>query len=233
MSTVLPLVNTTQIWRYVDMPRFLSILENRALFFTCVDQLEDPFEGSLSRSDYASYEDGLWEASGDSGIANGLWLEENRKNSIDQRRYTFCSCWHQSSFESAAMWKLYSDIGKGLAIQSTVERLRHCLPAYIKTEPVRYIDFETESTLERRFLTKRREFSHERELRAIFSDDASVQKTGINVPIEPDALIEKLVVAPFMPAWFRELVGKIIVRYGCGFHVKTSVLECQPHHRVG
>jgi hypothetical protein len=34
------------IWRYLDLPRFLSMLHREALHFTRPDQFDDPFEGA-------------------------------------------------------------------------------------------------------------------------------------------------------------------------------------------
>ena len=37
------------IWRYMDFTKFVSLLQNRGLFFPTVTQLNDPFEGSFAR----------------------------------------------------------------------------------------------------------------------------------------------------------------------------------------
>jgi len=41
------------------------------------------------------------------------------------RRYVFVNPWHKNEFESAAMWKLYLKSEEGVAIRTTVERLKH------------------------------------------------------------------------------------------------------------
>ena len=38
-----------KIWRYVDFSKFLSLLEDSAIFFSRADKLDDPFEGSYSK----------------------------------------------------------------------------------------------------------------------------------------------------------------------------------------
>ena len=35
---------------------------------------------------------------------------------------TLVNCWHQNEFESEAMWRLYSENNKGIAIQTTLQR---------------------------------------------------------------------------------------------------------------
>ena len=37
------------IWRYMDIAKFLSLLDKQSLFFSRLDHLGDPFEGSLTR----------------------------------------------------------------------------------------------------------------------------------------------------------------------------------------
>jgi hypothetical protein len=36
---------------------------------------------------------------------------------------TLVNCWHQNEFESEAMWRLYSENHKGIAIQTTFQDL--------------------------------------------------------------------------------------------------------------
>lgn len=37
--------DATRIWRYMDVGRFLALLENKALYFAGRQELEDPWEG--------------------------------------------------------------------------------------------------------------------------------------------------------------------------------------------
>jgi hypothetical protein len=46
-SFTTPSDGNVKIWRYIDIVKFLSLLEKRALYFSRVDLLGDPFEGSL------------------------------------------------------------------------------------------------------------------------------------------------------------------------------------------
>jgi hypothetical protein len=39
------------IWRYVDLPKLVSMLASQALFFARLDTQSDPFEGSLPHRD--------------------------------------------------------------------------------------------------------------------------------------------------------------------------------------
>ena len=40
---------TFHIWRYIDLTKLLSLLENKALYLCRADKLNDPFEGSITK----------------------------------------------------------------------------------------------------------------------------------------------------------------------------------------
>jgi hypothetical protein len=40
------------IWRYMDTPKFLSMLEESALYFANAVSFDDPFEGSITMKDH-------------------------------------------------------------------------------------------------------------------------------------------------------------------------------------
>jgi hypothetical protein len=40
---------TIHIWRYIDLPKYISLLNDKALYFCRMDKLIDRFEGSLPR----------------------------------------------------------------------------------------------------------------------------------------------------------------------------------------
>lgn len=47
----------TPIWRYMDMYKFQSLLETRALYLCRADLLQDRFEGTYSRHQILTMED--------------------------------------------------------------------------------------------------------------------------------------------------------------------------------
>src|SRR3989338_4981364 len=67
-----------KIWRYMDFPKFMCTLEDRALFFARADSFEDPFEGSYPR---ANVEARLSEGSGGS-IKFIVFDPTKKKNNI-------------------------------------------------------------------------------------------------------------------------------------------------------
>ena len=46
-----PLDKKIQIWRYIDLPKFVSMLDKRALHFSNIQDVDDPYEGILPKAD--------------------------------------------------------------------------------------------------------------------------------------------------------------------------------------
>jgi hypothetical protein len=41
----------TNLWRYMDLGRFLALIDQKALYFARLHEFEDPWEGACSPSD--------------------------------------------------------------------------------------------------------------------------------------------------------------------------------------
>lgn len=234
-----PKEETVKVWRYMDFTKFVSLLENRGLFFPVADDLGDPFEGSFSainqkfrpliKKHISTHPD-------DRKIGDLI------KN---LRKWVGISCWHINDQESAGMWKLYARSEEAICIQSTFKKLRECLPSHIKTGLVKYVDYNNqwipESNLLAPFMYKRKSFEHEKELRAILNlseiDESKIKASDISgdppqrgkwVSVNLEELIEMIHVAPYAPSWFEELVKNVVKSYKLKKPVKRSSLDKEP-----
>lgn len=189
-----------KLWRYMDLAKFLSMLEDSALFFTRLDHFVDKFEGTLGvKSNEKTWQehDMEWrkrwieiehKSKGEVLTAEELEkesvekFEQFRKNIANYRTSNYVSCWHQTDTESEAMWQLYTrDTKQGIAIQTTFERLYQALPAVPQPNfgLVRYVDYSeyNNGTSGKQFHIfqapwyKRKSFEHEKEFRVIVHDD--------------------------------------------------------------
>jgi hypothetical protein len=178
----------TTIWRYMDLAKFLSILDHSALYFIRLDKLADfdPFEGYYTaanlRIEQLSYEDLPNEWKGDKGFKDEKeweaikWAKQKSRQFVKaNREVTFANSWHAQAHESAAMWSQYLKSQDGIAIQSTYERLIDSLIGYkdyeIHIGMVNYIDYKVEEipmgNILAPFMCKRKSFEHEKELRCL------------------------------------------------------------------
>ncbi|GEM_PF-5423954 len=97
--------------------------------------------------------------------------EEFTKQTYDfsehERKTKFINCWHLNDFESAAMWDFYLKSNEGIAIQTTFDRFKRSLnrskeEIYMgKVKP---------------FFTKRISFSHENDVRLLYSNNIDFNK---------------------------------------------------------
>jgi hypothetical protein len=122
----------------MDFAKFVSMLANSGFFSCRVDNLGDPFEGSVSHADHieavAAYHPSVVAASADLTKTSSLTR-------------VMVNCWHMNEHESAAMWNQYSLGGKAIAVRSTYEKLRACLDDSVKIGIVKYIEFPDVSHL--------------------------------------------------------------------------------------
>jgi hypothetical protein len=240
-----PKDENTTIWRYMDFTKFVSLLSTRSLFFARSDRLGDPFEGSWPANNLAARRE-LFTSMGFTSDAASIVGRLARS----LPKFVAVNCWHMNEAESAAMWRLYLKSDEGIAIRSTVGRLKSAFapgwPDKIWVGQVTYIDYQRdaipEGNLLNPFVHKRSSFGHEHELRAVLArfptpvraDYLETLETerpicpGVSVPVDLSQLIENVVVAPTTPDWYLELVQDVLKRYDCSAGASRSNLDCDP-----
>lgn len=227
------------LWRYMDLPKFMSILENHALFFVRSDKLGDPFEGSFSKLNQALRPI----------IYKDMQLPEAELNKVflfmkEFRGFTLINCWHESDIESEAMWRLYSRGHYGIAIRTSFGRLRDSLKCdeSVYIGRVNYVDYSTNFTIEGNslgpYLDKRKSFEHEREVRAIMTPELpgegplnlreDICDVGVNIDVDIHLLIHEVVIDSRADDWFLELIRRIAITYGVDASISRSLLAEPP-----
>lgn len=123
------------------------------------------------------------------------------------------NCWHKNEHESEAMWKLYTALGQGIAIESTIGQLTDSItyePApeiksvsYLSDESI--MDKEI-SVLDPLFM-KRVFFDYEKELRAVIK--LKEKGKGMFVDCTLNVLINRIHISPLVPSYLEEIVKDI------------------------
>ena len=232
-SCKLPQNMEEKIWRYMDFTKFVSLLEEEALFFSKLSSFMDPFEGFLTKPTVKM----LSAIPDDLPNEKRQEIEKIQKHNLNVlhmgRELLYVSSWHINPFESVAMWQLYLKNGEGVAIQSTVQRMAdsfHGTKEPVSIGLVDYVDYdEDEIPWNNVFylaLHKRKSFEHEKEIRALLMSAHS--STGALVPVNLEVLIEKIYIAPDSPVWIHDLVKKVLSRYKLEKEVVHSGLEERP-----
>lgn len=188
------------LWRYMSLEKFIYLINEHKIFLSPISFFRDsdPLEGHLPKKFNEMFKLKMQEMdkffddyikidSIDSEDIRNL-IGDSRKTSRRRLslmrekvrgRQSIC-CWYESAFESEAMWKLYGDNGKAVAIKTTVGSLKKSIISeenknlvYLKR--VKYIDFnDMHINLEEilgddkkiaNIILKRKEYDHEREVR--------------------------------------------------------------------
>jgi hypothetical protein len=133
------------------------------------------------------------------------------------------------------MWQIFTQNSEGLAIQSTVERLKKALDFEKNHEQyigeVNYIDYKKEyipfDDMFFPFLFKRKSFQYEREVRIISDVTQSNVKLndGLKINVDINQLIEKIYIHPKSENWYKNLVIQLVKQLGFDFTIEKSDLE--------
>ena len=227
------------LWRYMDIAKFTDLLESKALFFARANKLEDPFEGSWPDANHRKIQQDTKNGTNQSGCVP-LWHNVIKK-SKKERCFTMVNCWHKSSHESEAMWKLYATSGFEVAIKTDFKRLVHSftcrLPDIIAN--IEYIPYESDEmpwSLWAPFLHKRLGFEHEKEVRAVIICTVSERtdraleehESGIHVQVDPMDLIQEIVVSPYAEGRQLRLAKLVCERYGLRERLRPSKMRIPP-----
>ena len=200
---IVPADDSRTTWRYLKFPAFVSILQV-ADVFPRLEELEDPYEGKFTDATKCRYPKHVVAASEQFA-----------------RRNLCVSCWHMNDDASAAMWAIYSECGAGVAIRSTVGRMKRWLqlePRDVSMCEIQYVDLAHFDQGGDYFSLnlKRRSFEHEREVRLwrLEADHSGTQNSGVNISVDLAELIEQVYVSPRAEPWLKDVVDREMATYG-------------------
>lgn len=237
----------TKLWRYMDLSKFLDLLETKTLFFGRADNLGDPFEGASGVADRESEWDKFYLQFFSEAVRNPpsgsppseaqvdahakRLLKQMRTNAEADRKNTFVSCWHANEGESEALWRLYCPPNSsGIALQTTAGRLTAALDdSDIELGEVQYVDFRRSfAGLHDRIFWKRSSLRHEAEVRAVFKHRFTEASAGVAKLVDIETLCVSVVPSPFAAAWFGPLIRSVTERYALNLNIAKSELLAQP-----
>lgn len=221
------------IYRIFPIGRFIQILTTKQLTLVKPKKWDDPFENALLCS--------AFQIGGD--IADFA-----AKDSV------YGQCWTLHR-ETDAMWRIYSPSKDGVRLMTTPRKLLKSLQDAIGKHSeikcfIGKVKYEYKSDLEECFskidlmntngsgiaeslLYKRKEFSHEREVRLIYSgDDGKCESDILSYPIDPDDLFDRVLFDPRMEESLRKSYISAIRSLGCNSEVKRSTLYDAPKSLV-
>lgn len=261
------------LWRYMSLDKFINLLDDNGIYFAPLNAYHnsDPFEGyppavalkamySLSEKTFLQASDNLlmaekipkpWSPTVVEAVKKLQEMVSSRKarfrELIDSLfKGTLVSCWYYSDHQSEAMWKLYGDQGKGIAIRTTVGKLRNALEQAVGNSrqktifigKVKYVDYSDTSitppdcTVDGHIipLLKRISYAHENEVRAFLSPDIDASNLE-HFEIKPfmascdvAGMIDGVFVSPYTNTSYIKAVQAVAKSFGLVCPVEKSNL---------
>lgn len=228
---MLPPKTDILLWRYMDVPTFISLIVDESLPFIRSDLFEDKFEGKLPKQVAAIIDQRIRE------IHDGRGPLKFSERLNEESNTIYLSCWCNEDHEMVHMWKIYSK-EFGVAIETNYLSLKDSISTTDVIYPalVNYIDFDT-SVIDWKdnaltvFTLKRKEYKSEREFRLVLPFPNSLEKqlysyTDVdervaarrllykNTPvikckIDIHKLIKKIHISPYAPKWYLSLITSL------------------------
>lgn len=193
----------------MDLGKFMDLLNTESLYFVSPKNLQDPFEGKFPHSNIKKVTPGL----------------KTRLREIESRAQDIqVNCWNKDKTESIALWNAYVK-HRGIAIQSTVKKLQGSLKKESKKDIemglINYLSHHIVS-IEKGFVYdvvsyKREYFEFEKELRLFHMKKSNTKKEDNYVKVDLDILIDKIILYPNSPPWYRKTIEGILTAYELDF----------------
>jgi hypothetical protein len=218
------------IYRIFPVHRFIEILNENKLTLVKPHKWDDPFENALLKSAFDV-----------SGEIVGI----EAKDSV------YGQCWTQHR-ETDAMWRIYSHNKDGIRLSTTPRKLLDALKSSVfNRHPelscfIGKVQYKNQvelikalgsisllntngSGLAESLLYKRREFSHEKEVRLIhIGEDGKCSSDIFKFEINPNLLFDRILFDPRMDESTRKNHIKDIRKLGCTTELKRSKLYDSP-----
>lgn len=234
----------------MDVPKFISLLRSRALYFSQLARLEDPFEGTLTRDQYKRHQAAVQRKLDESEQVPGYWAGQTHI----VREITYANCWCLQSVESDALWRIYGGDTGGIAVLTSYAKLRDALSDHHMIGLVHYIDYD-QGTIDGKnvlhlCMHKRDVFKYEEEVRTVqlykperdndYADYGieshstpthnKAYPLGIKVRVNLEALIDAVVVSPYAPHWHETTIRALIDAFDVSISIKRSTMAAPPLH---
>jgi hypothetical protein len=207
-----------KIWRYMDLPKFIYLLDTRKLYLSRADTYEDAHEGATP------FAQKNWETQKD---------PKNSESFADfryrQREWTFISCWSHRDHESHALWRIFCGPTQGVAICSRYRRLAELMNLKGEDKEVGLVDYGRDEIIPQNtlvpFFRKRKAFAYEQKARFVANIYRCIDvrdQTGkllgprpcLQIPLlDLSAFAEAIRIHPESAAGYVDVVKSLVNKY--------------------
>jgi len=218
------LEETLNLWRYMDLSKFISLIGEKALWLARADTFRDKHEGRFPDDMRIAIE----KAYANLGSNKNFLVKDADDFQDYLQKNTFISCWHKNFDENMVMWAIYGRDNNALAIQTTVKRIMDSVVDTSKLSGYSLIlksvsyqrpeEISSELRYEDCFFIKRPHFRFEDEVRicldTYFPENPSkTTPYGHYLPVCINGLIERILIHPDSPKWYEDAIKSIKKEY--------------------
>jgi hypothetical protein len=148
------------------------------------------------------------------------------------RRSAFVNCWSSSEHESHALWRIYCRSTEGVAIKTTVAKLRDSVEPSCKLLRVKYEVGKSNlpPTILDLVSQKRPMFEYEHEVRVVRVIDSALEAPALPIAWDAEKHLESVRVHPEADDSFMETVRATVEKFAPGLlrRVARSDMETPP-----
>ena len=225
-----------KVWRYMDLPKFINLLDSKKLYLPSAERLEDKHEGSI----FLFQKEREQKTYSEKGLPHLIpLLSEVRRELL---KCVFISCWHHNQSDSHAMWRIYCNPKQGVAIRTSYRKLSDRVNDLYVMGLVNYDNQDPLSAnLVAPFMQKRAAFTYEQEVRIVGNLHTSRDfrdKNGkfcpsskhLTIPVILAELIEKIYVHPEADELYFQVVKSLVNKYAPELNacVAWSEMKAEP-----
>lgn len=196
-TTGIVVPDETPIIRYMGLSKFYSLINSESMWFPRVDQFSDEYEG--------------------------LAVLRNTNEAADGfRKASLVSCWNYFTSESFPLWKIYlGNEPAGVAVVSTVGDFKASIKdkkerGFLTSFQVQYVphDEEYDGINNMLLVTRKKQFyEYENEIRFNYYNGNLDQPVGKSIALNPEVMINKIILSPYMPDWILSTFKGILEKY--------------------
>lgn len=198
------------LWRYIDFPALIGLLQQHQLFFPRADQLVESRQQVLSKN--------LRERMERLYVSSGEGAAEEFRTKLKQR--VFLNCWYRGMPDKLLHWQAYGRGVESVAVTTTVSRLSKVLadvPHVIHLKSMRYGNVDDQAAQftipwSELFFYKHHAYAGEREVRLLIDawDVPTSDQSGIGIPVDLSVLLRSVTPHPEAPAWIQTLIRDVV-----------------------
>ncbi|WP_434926336.1 hypothetical protein [Shewanella sp. HL-SH2] len=128
------LLDDEVLWKYMDLPKYLSLLSSSSIWLARSDTFKDKREGIFHIAMTKELEDFYNVMSQRPDFHQDLPVKNVGEFQEYISRNTFISCWHKSLKENMVMWEIYGETENSVSIKTTAFKLKDsfCIEAIYK-----------------------------------------------------------------------------------------------------